>query len=72
MAGEGGLAYKVRTGLKGNKNINAVEGNLRIVTKPPKDKALDKVWLGKSIRQHIREFSYLFALITLIIGGWFI
>ncbi len=74
MAGEGGLARKVRTGLDGetpNKNIDNV-----IPMRPANQNAprnpLDEKWFGKTIRQHVREFACVFALICLISAGMMI
>ncbi len=71
MAGEGGLARKVRTGLDEetpSKNTN------NVIPMRPADKngtrdPLDEKWFGKTIRQHVREFACVFAIISLIVAG---
>lgn len=59
MAGKGGLAKEVRAGLElAEPKAPAVQPDF-----------LDELWFRKPIRQHIREFAQVFALIFLAIAG---
>lgn len=62
MAGKGGLAEQIRAGLEQPKRANLV-----LVTPVSK---LDRVWHGKRVRQHIREFAALISFILLACAGY--
>ena len=64
MAGARRLANEVRTGL-----------DEVVVTTPHKVSAskkhpLDEMWMGKSVRQHVKEFGAIFATIFISIGAY--
>ena len=63
MAGQGGLAEKVRTGLE--PEVIEPKTSTRAQVHP-----LDEVWMRKSIRRHVNEFSCVIALVLLIIAGF--
>ena len=64
MAGARRLANEVRTGLD------------EVVVKTPqkaillKEYPLDEMWMGKSVRQHVREFATIFATIFCAVGAF--
>jgi uncharacterized membrane protein len=60
MAGQGKLAYEVRAGLEvvENKELEVEETGI-----------LDEIRFRKPIRQHVKEFAGLFALIFLIVAA---
>jgi len=62
MAGEGGLANKIRVGLEQQDSI--VQDQKRGSTEP-----LDQLSFGKPIRQHVKEFGALFGAIGLGIAA---
>lgn len=59
MAGKGGLAEEIRAGLD------------PVTVESPQAKVdlLDEIWFRKPVRQHIREFAQVFALVFLLIAG---
>lgn len=63
MAGQGGLAEKVRAGLE-------PEVTEPKTTTRAKVHYLDEVWVRKPIRRHVAEFSCVIALVLLIIAGF--
>ncbi|NMC63571.1 MAG: hypothetical protein GYA55_10450 [SAR324 cluster bacterium] len=65
MAGKGSLAEEIRTGLS-----EKVQVSLSLVSSSPKKDPLDELYFRKSIRQHVKEFVCIFAIITLIMGGY--
>ncbi|MBN8550477.1 MAG: hypothetical protein J0M12_14275 [Deltaproteobacteria bacterium] len=62
MAGQGGLAEKVRAGLEPE-----------VIAPTPSSRTkvhyLDEVWVRKPIRRHVSEFSCVISLVLLIIAG---
>lgn len=64
MAGERGLAEQIRAGLE-----ERARPKLMVISAKRKIHPLDELWVNKPIRQHIREFGAVFALILLIIAG---
>lgn len=62
MAGQGGLATKVRT------RLEVIEGG------KPKDSVIpekiDEIWYKKPVRQHVKEFAVVFAFILVAIAGY--
>ena len=58
MAGKGGLAEQVRVGL---------EDIVSEPTPPSKQDELSKLWFRKPIRQHLKEFSCVLAIIGFVI-----
>ena len=61
MAGQGGLAEKIRTGLEETPQA-------LLKTAAVKD-PLDELWFRKPVRRHIREFGAVLAVILLIFAG---
>lgn len=62
MAGKGGLAEQVRTGLVARPRLTVIK------TKKHSD-PLDEVWVNKPLRKHVSEFGAVFAIILLTIAG---
>lgn len=62
MAGQGGLAEKVRTGLE----PEVIESK---TTTRSKVHYLDEVWMRKTIRRHVSEFACVISLVLLAIAG---
>lgn len=64
MGGNRGLAQQVRTGLEDN-----TRPTLRVVRgSTPKD-PMEQVQYGKTVRQHVREFGALIALVFIILSA---
>jgi hypothetical protein len=63
VAGQGGLAEKVRTRLEPEVTKETPSA------RRAKIHYLDEVWMRKTIRRHVAEFSCVVALILLIIAG---
>lgn len=63
MAGARGLANEVRTGL----DEVAVTASPQA---PSKRHPLDEVWMGKSVRQHVKEFGVIFSAIFVSVGAY--
>ncbi len=61
MAGARGLANEVRTGLEAS--VSQKVGVAAAVAQSP----LDEIWMGKPVRQHVKEFGAIFATLFLII-----
>ena len=57
MAGAGGLANEIRAGLE--RTVSVVPQRTERTPKDP----LDEVWVGKSVRQHVKEFGAVFGTI---------
>jgi Saxitoxin biosynthesis operon protein SxtJ len=60
VAGQGGLATKVRT------RLEVIDGG---ALKKPKPSALDELYFGKPVGQHVQEFGALFSVIFLVISA---
>lgn len=61
MGRERGLANEIRAGLSSEANFSPVNDT--------KKSALDELYFGKPVRNHVREFGALFALLCLLIAG---
>lgn len=62
MAGKGGLAKEVRAGLEIAED--SVVDKTPVITS-----RLDEVWMRKTVRQHLREFAQVFAILFLLFSG---
>ncbi len=67
MAGKGGLAEQVRVGLEGRSENTVM--SVPQPTFPAKQDELSKLWFRKPIRQHLKEFACVLAIIGLVITG---
>ena len=61
MAGRGGLAEEVRTGL---------EPRSMQRTPQSENSPLDQLWFNKPVRQHVREFACVLSIIFLVIAAF--
>ena len=61
MAGQGGLAEEIRTGLE-----DLPQTPLETIARTD---PLDELWFRKPVRQHVREFSVVLGIILLIFAG---
>ena len=65
MAGAGGLAEQVRTGLEETPRVVPTV----VVAKAAPVDPLDELWFGKTKRQHVAEFACVMSILMLIIAG---
>ncbi len=65
MAGERGLAEQIRTGLEDSQQTKSGPVLRVIQGKKP----LEQMFHGRKVREHVREFGALFALIFAVISG---
>lgn len=63
MAGERGLAEQIRTRLEDEDTPVPLEDS------SPQLTVLDEKWHRKTIRQHVREFSCVMAIVMLLVAG---
>lgn len=63
MAGQRGLATKIRTGLEPDVTVASTPK-----TKTAPTHYLDEIWIRKPIRRHVSEFSCVIAIVLLVIG----
>lgn len=61
MAGQGGLAEQVRTGL----DLQPIKTKVKQEINP-----LDELWFNKPVRQHVREFACVLGIIFLVVAGF--
>lgn len=66
MAGERGLAEQIRTGLEDSQQTAKSAPVLRVIQGK---KPLEQMFHGRKVREHVRDFGALFALICTVISG---